>query len=65
MVATREAEQRFGPLDNCGSIDTDRLPASLQDVVERDFGARSYHRLADSYARHLGLAAPSRRTQPG
>ena len=59
MVATREAEHRFGPLDNCGTIDTDRLPGSLQDVVERDFNARSYHRLADGFARNIGLATPS------
>jgi hypothetical protein len=57
MVATKEAEQRFGPLGNCGPIDTDRLPAPVQEAVERDFSARSYHRLADSFAQSLGLVA--------
>ena len=55
MVATADAERRFGPLDSCGVIDIDRLPATAQGVVERDFDARSYHRLADGVARTLGL----------
>jgi len=63
MVATKEAEQRFGPLDNCGFIDTDRLPDPLQEAVERDFNARSYHPLADSFAPSIGLVAPSRGAQ--
>ena len=60
MVATREAERRFGPLQACGLVDTDRLPPPLQDAVERDFEARSYHRLADAFLGTLGMAGPDR-----
>ena len=56
MVASAEAEHKFGPLQDWGCAETDHFPADLKELIEREFDARSYALLPDEVVDRLGLS---------
>ncbi|HET6436292.1 MAG TPA: hypothetical protein VFG18_11425 [Xanthomonadaceae bacterium] len=55
MRATLEAETTFGPMHDCGFLDTSDLPLALQDSIERELIEQSFVALAETHVASLGL----------
>lgn len=54
IVASREAERRFGPLTFCGSLDTQGLSEDLTARIDQEIDERSFVRLNPDLALRLG-----------
>lgn len=59
MIASREAERRYGPLLRCGSVDTDDLEPDLARTIDTAVDLHSFAPLSSGLALRLGYE-PSR-----
>ena len=57
MKASRAAERLYGPLQLCGRIDTDGLPAELGGAIEREIESELFIALSPELAMRLGYQA--------
>ena len=54
MIASREAERRFGPLLRCGSFDTDGIEPGLARTIDQEVDQHSFVMLSTGLALRLG-----------
>lgn len=57
MKASRAAEQLYGPLRHCGSVDTAKLPAAVSSSLEQKIEQELFAPLSPALAMQLGYEA--------
>ncbi|GAB3105485.1 hypothetical protein [Lysobacter terrae] len=56
MVASLEAERRYGPLLRCGSLETEGLEPDLAQLIDKEVDLHSFAPLSAGQAMRLGYA---------